>query len=224
MADHPHFIAFRADHELASALEDRARQSGQSLSAVIRSAVREQMRMEAETFASPVCERLAHAAFFTGDNSPFRAARLGIPLREGEEDPDPLHLMRLAAEGDTQAQRDLADLATLWAMAGHPSLDPFMALSEGLIFARMADRHNNLDDQMRVVTMLALASTIGVGGAARDMAAEVIARLELIANGDSALANDAADFLTDCAAGETAETMQIAKDYRDRLTAKEIAE
>src|SRR5690606_3738358 len=160
-------------------------------------------------FASPVCESLAHAAFFTGDNSPFRAARLGIPLRDGETDPDPLHLIRRAAEGDTQAQRDFADLATLWSLAGHPTLDPFTALSEGLIFARMADRHDDIEDAMRVVVMLALASTVGVGFAARDMAAEAIARLELIANGDSVLAEDSADLLANCAAQETAETMEI---------------
>lgn len=223
MADHPHFIAFRADDELASALDRMARESGQSLSAVIRSVVREQMRMEADSFVSPVCEKLAHAAFFTGDNSAFRAARLGIPLRIGEADPDPLDLLKRAADGDTEAQRDFADLATLWALSGEPTLDPFMALSEGLILARMADRHNDISDAMRVVVMLAMASTLGVGTAARDMAAEAIARLELIADGDSVLAEESADLLASCAEHESSETMEIAQNYRDRLSAKEIA-
>ena len=97
------------------------------------------------------------------------------------------------------------------------SLKPMSEVQEGLIFARLADRHNEIDDAMRVVSMLALASTLeGPGG--REKAAEAIARLELIANGDSRLAEDAAEILANCADDEQAATMQLAQQYRDRLT------
>ena len=215
-------VIFRATDELATAIQDRASEAGLNVSGYLREIIATSVGVR-ET-VSPVCFNLAEAAFFTGDNCAYNSAVTGAPLRPGLSYPDPMALMSAASEGDRQAQRDIADFGILRALSGQPEVDPFLTLSEGLIFARLADRGDgNADDAMRVVTMLALGSTLATGLAARDMAGEAIARIELHANSNSISADESADLLTACAQHESAETMRIAKQYRDRLTAQETA-
>jgi hypothetical protein len=208
-------VIFRATDELAEAIQQRAGEAQMTVSEYLRLIISEHLGVP--ELVSPTCADIARAAFFDGDQSPYRSALARKPLVEGFPDPDPFQLMAFAAEGDIRAQRLLADMAILVALAGEPQHDPFMVLSEGLILARMADRVGDVDDAMRVVTMLALASTLATGNAARDMAGEAIARMEIIANGNSHLADDAADLLANCADRERSDTMRIAKEYRDRL-------
>lgn len=213
-------VSFRVNEAVVSALSDRARQAGCSVSEYLRILVREDIA--AREPVSPICADLAEASFFKGEQSPHQLARAGIPLHP-RQNRDPLDLIRIAGEGDTQAQRDLAEMAIMTALSGKPNVDPFLTLSEGLIFARLADRHDDPDDAMRIIIMLALASTISSGPAATDAAAEAIARLEMIADTDADVAEVAADLLANCGRWERRETMKLAKQYRDRLISKEIA-
>jgi hypothetical protein len=214
-------VIFRATDELASAIQQRASEAGVTVSEYLRDIIASSVGVH--EFVSPVCFNLAEAAFFTGEDCAHKAALAGAPLRPGNPYPDPMALLPAAAEGDRQAQRDLADVAILRALSSQPEVDPFTTLSEGLVFARLADRGDgNPDDAMRVVTMLALGSTLTSGSAARDMAGEAIARLELHADSGSILADQSADLLASCAQHESPETMRIAKDYRDRLTAETV--
>lgn len=213
-------VIFRATDELASAIQQRAGEAGVTVSEYLREIISSSVGVR--EVVSPVCFNLAETAFFIGENCPHKSAMAGLPLRPDNPYPDPVALIPAAAEGDRQAQRDIADYAILRALSGQPEVDPFTTLSEGLIFARLADRGDgNPDDAMRVVTMLALGSTLTTGMAARDMAGEAIARIEMHADSNSILADQSADLLASCAQHESAETMRIAKLYRDRLTARE---
>lgn len=216
-------VIFRATDELATAIQDKASEAGLTVSEYLREIIAASVGVH--DVVSPVCFNLAEAAFFTGENCAYNSAVIGVPLRPDNPYPDPMALLPAAAEGDRQAQRDLADLAILRALSGQPEVDPFTTLSEGLIFARLADRGDgHADDAMRVITMLALGSTMTTGLAARDMAGEAIARIEMNANSNSISADESADLLTACAQHESAETMRIAKQYRDRMTAQEPAQ
>lgn len=203
-------VIFRSTDELAEAIRHRASEAQMTVSEYLRSIITD--RVGGRDLVSPTCADIARSALIQCDQS----AALG----EGFASPDPFALLACAGEGDIGAQRELADMAIRVAIAGGPECDPFVVLSEGLIFARMADRVGEADDAMRVVTMLALLSTLASGQAARDIAAEAIARLEMIANGASDHAEHAATLLASHAQGEQPETMRLAQEYRDRLGAQ----
>lgn len=207
-------VIFRATDELAEAIRHRASEAQMTVSEYLRSIITE--LVGGRDVVSPTCANIARSAFANGDQWPYQTT----PLGEGFASPDPFALLACAGEGDIGVQRELADMAINVTIAGGPECDPFVVLSEGLIFARMADRVGEADDAMRVVTMLALLSTLACGQAARDIAAEAIARLEMIANGASDHAEHAATLLASHAQGEQPETMRLAQEYRDRLGAQ----
>ena len=214
-------VIFRATDELAVAIQQRAAEAGLNVSEYLRQIISE--RVVPRECVSPVCAKIAYAAFFDDQPNAYFAERAGLLLRKDLASADPIALLPRAGAGDTQAQRDIADMAILLALSGNENADTLTVLSEGLMFARLADRHGDVDDALRIVTMLALASTLNTGAGAMTMAGEAIARLELIADGDSMHADDAARMLANCADDEQPETLQTAQEYRARLTAKEIA-
>lgn len=207
-------IIFRATDDLAEAIHAKAKGAGLSVSEYLRGIISDHVSVS--DVESPICQNLATFAFFSGDPSPSNAARKRFATQE-ETTCDPMTALSAAGAGDTQAQRLLADMAIEGAL-GNDEVDPLIILLEGLVFARLADRHGVLDDSLRVVTMLALAATMANGQAAYDLAGEAIARLELIAQGGFTVSEDAAELLANCAAREHPHTMQIAQQYRRRLT------
>lgn len=89
--------------------------------------------------------------------------------------------MRAAAAGALQAQRVLADRALTSLADGETS--PFVAISEGLVFARLAATHGDLTDHGRLLLMLSLAADVSPNEADRDeLDAEALARLAVLAD------------------------------------------
>jgi len=209
-------VIFRATDELSEAIQHCASEAQLTVSEYLRSIISDCVGVR--EVISPTCADIASAAFFHGEPSPHQNALARKPLVEGFADPDPFALMAYAAEGDVRAQRELADMAILLALSGVGEVDPSTTLSEGLVLARLAECHGGIEDAMRVVTMLALASTLAADQAARDLAAEAIARLEIIADGASCHAECAAQQLASHAQREQPETMRLAQDYRERLS------
>lgn len=176
------------------------------------------------TAVSDVCARVAQAAIFEplSEGGPcfYEVATRGSFYSEGEE-VDPVVLIARAAKGDIAAQREISDMALHLALSGAENVDPFVTLSEGLMTARMAASQGQAPDEMRVVVMLSLASFWTTGESAADLTGEALARLELLADGDNAYSEPAAQLLAAYADREPAEHLERAKLYRARLVETE---
>ncbi|MCK9543207.1 MAG: hypothetical protein M0R03_14395 [Novosphingobium sp.] len=169
---------------------------------------------------SDVCCHVAQATLFDRipgkDFSLHDMSMAGVPYCENPA--DPLALIPRAARGDLAAQREIAEQALYYVLSEGDRIDRPVTLAEGLMFARMAASQTDDErDAMRVVMMLSLASLITVGEASTDYAAECIARLEMVADGATTMAEAAASLLARCAEQEKPETLMIARQYRDRL-------
>ena len=68
-------------------------------------------------------------------------------------------LLNSAARGDVGAQRALADRA-VEIINEDPDVCPYTALSEGLVFARLAAVHGDNNDEARVVVMLTMLAAL----------------------------------------------------------------
>lgn len=170
---------------------------------------------------SEVCNRVASAMLcepIPGQTMTlWDAAKAGVPYFAEGDEADPVVLLGRAAHGDVDAMRDMAGSALHLAMTGRYDVDPIVVLSEGLMFARMAAVRGNEDDAMRVVVMLSLASLFSSEEAATDFAGEALARLELLADGTSKMAEASAQLLAAHTQHETPDTLECAKAYRTRL-------
>ena len=214
-------VSFRADDALMAALSSEAQRAGVSVSEIIRQSVQKEC-VPMPDAPSAIAAAVATWAFFTRDGdkpSLHDQVQAGVAYSPGGI--DPMGLIGQAARGDIAAQRQLADMAIYLALKGD-GCDPIVTLSEGLMMQRLAAAQGNDDDQMATIVMLSLASVLAQGEMARDFASEALARLEMLANGAGEMAEQAAQLLTAVAPHETAETMEIAKDYRDRLLAKGV--
>ena len=216
------FVGFRADDALVEALEAAASRDGVSVSEVIRRAILG--NLEPVRTMSNLCEQIAQAVYFEpndGDISIAQAARSGIPLCAAF---DPMDAIEAAARGELGAMRKLADAAAYFACSGSEDADPHITLAEGLVLARMAASIGNSDDALRVVNMLALYASLSSGEVAHDLAGEAIARLELLADTDGPVGEEAAQVLAAAADHEHPETLKRAQEYRARLATKETAQ
>ena len=166
---------------------------------------------------SSMCDRVAAGSFhFKDDDTLTERHSAGVTYKCGAfEDrcDDPFDQLAKAATGNIEAQRLLADEA-LSRVIEDCGGDPLTTLSEGLIFARMAASHGDGNDHGRAIVILSLASLFCCEEVATDLAAEAIARLEILADsGDEA----SAALLATNADKETAETMRLAKEFRTRI-------
>jgi hypothetical protein len=175
--------------------------------------------------ASEVCNRVATAMLCTpipGEGvTLWEAASAGAPFYPPGEEADPFSLMVRAAHGDVVAQREVAANALHLAMTGREDIEPVLVLAEGMMMARLAAVHGDPEDAMRLIVMLSLSSLLSVADAAAETAGEALARLELLADGDSKFAEAAAELLAACAERETPETLKWAQHFRARLVVLE---
>jgi len=95
---------------------------------------------------------------------------------------DPFGKIAAAARGDIAAQRALANEAVRRVMFESDDVDPIIALSEGLVFARMAASQGDIADQGLCISMLALMVQHGDEDSCRDQIAEAAARVALVAD------------------------------------------
>lgn len=121
-------ISFRANSAVQAELALRSKKTGLSISRIVRDAVE------------------AHVS-----DGPFFVALNEV---------DPFSKLSEAARGDLQAQRELASHAVGVAFAsdarGNALRDPVRALHEGLIFARLAAAHGQVQDRRLVHSMASL--------------------------------------------------------------------
>lgn len=126
----------------------------------------------------------------------------------------PFAYLKRAARGDLDAQRALADAAVQMVSECEDS-DPTTALTEGLVFARMAAEHGDVSDRGRVISMLSLLSDL-LGEDGDDEMAEAIARTFMAA--DEGYGGDRiSDSLPGLVESASPEVMATARWYQDRL-------
>lgn len=133
---------------------------------------------------------------------------------------DPFGKIGAAARGDIDAQRALANQSVQLVMLGGDVVDPMIALSEGLVFARMAAAQGGIADQGLCISMLALMAEIGGDDACQDQLAEATARVALVADQGVEEAAAALPGLIDVMPAHTA---SLAKGYQGRLRNGETA-
>ena len=95
---------------------------------------------------------------------------------------NPFDHLKAAATGDLEVQRALADLSVRLA-AEEEDLDPYVVLSESLVFARLAAAHGDARDQARVIAMLQLAANLSSEDGASDLEGESLACIAAIVDG-----------------------------------------
>lgn len=146
----------------------------------------------------------------------WQSAIAGVPY--SDTPPDPIALIPRAARGDAEAQFELARMGLYEALAAFQE-GPARLLCEGLMFARMAASHGDDEAVMLLITMLSFGATILPEPDARECAAEVVAWLELLADRKGEIGENASRLMVQCAECEPAQTLELAKIYRARMTA-----
>lgn len=136
---------------------------------------------------------------------------------------DPFGKLAAAARGDIEAQRLLANIAVEKVIEGADGIDPMIALSEGLVFARMAAAQGDTGDQGLCISMLALMAQIGGEDACRDQIAEAAARVALVADRDAECSEYAAAELSGLMDLISPEVVPVIKYYEKRLQDGEAA-
>jgi len=97
---------------------------------------------------------------------------------------------------------------------------PLLTLHEGAMYARMvASLTNDAEDHMGVVFFLVACSDLADDQTAQIYAGEMIARLEIAADGTGELAENAATILANMLGNESPETLALAMEYRRRIIA-----
>lgn len=181
-------------------------------------------KTEVMQFRAPpeLVEALAKAAEREGvsQSEIIRRAVAGrIGCEPAPEMVDPFERLTRAARGEVQAQRDLARMAVTAAFerdeSGQFANEPLLALSEALVFARMAATTGEAADQGLVLSILALF--LDAGGDHASATAEGIARVELAADSGGPGSEQAAEILESMVSGERPEVVALARDYLRRI-------
>lgn len=177
----------------------------------------------ASVLADTVVHLILTEPAYSGQTLLERAVSVTADLDSGRTTcTDPFTALHMAAKGDVEAMRFLADQAIRRVLAGEEAA-PLITLHEGAMFARMAAAASD-DPGEHILVALILAMTANLDPEdATTYAAEMVARLELVAEGDSPLGEQMAQLVASNLGREQAETMALAKEYRARiLAAKEL--
>lgn len=130
---------------------------------------------------------------------------------------DPFSKLVAAARGSLEAQRAVANQALKLAFQeGH---DAEKTLLEGLVFARLAAAHGHIADQGLVISMIALLAEVVGEDAVPSEVAEVLARIEWVANQSCDGVEACADFIAALSYDPivSAEVLVEAKDISRRM-------
>lgn len=167
-------------------------------------------------------EHVATVACFLpigGEPSMFEQAQAAVPFYPPDAPQNLLATTVRAAHGDVSAQRELATFALYAALQGGDDIDRLSFVIEGLMCARMAAAQGDPGDQFLCASMLSLAALLCDGESAQQFAAEALARMELLADAEGDIGEQAARIVAMCGDGEAPETLKLAKQYRAELVA-----
>lgn len=171
--------------------------------------------------ADMVTHALASApAFGDGQTYAERAVAATRALETGEaQRADPYRVLHLAAHGDLEAMRHMASEALRLVLSGDDP-HPLVTLHEGAMFARMAAALSGEgNDHLVTVFLLGLSAQYAEDDFADAYAGEMVALLEAVADLGGDDGEEAARILTQSAEAETADIMELAKLYKERLAA-----
>lgn len=173
----------------------------------------------ASVLADAVVHMILTDPAYSGQTLLERAVSVTADLDSGRTAcTDAFTALHMAAKGDVEAMRFLADQAIRQVLAEQEAA-PLITLHEGAMFARMAAAVSDDPlDHILVALILAMTANLDPDDVTA-YAAEMIARLELVAEGDSPLSEQMAQLVASKLGRELAETMALAKEYRARLLA-----
>lgn len=172
---------------------------------------------------SVLAEHVATMACFTplagSDLSMWEQAQSAVPFYDPDKPSNLLALTARAATGSVEAQRELATFALYTALSGGDEADRLSYVIEGLMVARMAAAHGHVDDQFLCASMLSLAAMLSDGESAQMFAGEALARMELLADADGDIGENAARIVAMCGDAEAPDTLRFAQTFRADLIA-----